>query len=101
MGWILNEKDGSRIYDEDDAFLQSVTRALVTERGERIGRPGYGVSSLRHREDRRNDETTRELNDEIRDAAEGLVEIESTDFEDVTGGTRVTINGDIQVVLKT
>lgn len=101
MGWILNEKDGSRIDDEDDAYLQSVTRALVTERGDRIGRPEYGVSSQRFKHDRFNDDTTRELNDEIREASNGLVEIQSTEFEEVTGGTRVTLNGEIQVVLKT
>ena len=101
MGWILDEDDGTRIYDEDAAFLQSIERALCTERGTRIGRPDYGVAARRFRQTRRNNDTIRELSDEVRSAVADLIDASSLDFEEIVGGTRVTINGRIQVVLRT
>ena len=101
MGWILNAQDGSRIYDESAAFLQSIERALCTERGTRIGRPEYGITARRFRQARRNDVSTVELADEVRAAVADLIDVASLDFEEVGEGTRVTINGEIQVVLRT
>ena len=101
MGWILNQNDGSRIYDEETAFRQSLERALCTERGTRIGRPEYGISHRRFRHRRRTPDAQRELAVEIRAAVVDLIDVTSLDFEILGDDTRVTINGDVQVVLKT
>ena len=98
MGWIL--KDGERIYDEDEAFQHSLERALCTERGSRIGRPEYGVAHRRFRSARRNDDSLRDLSDQIREMCAGLVAVRSLDFEEDGDDTRVTINGRFQVVLR-
>lgn len=99
MGWIL--KDGERITDEDEAFRHSLERALCTERGSRIGRPGYGIAHRRFRSARRNDDSLRDLSDQITEMCAGLVTVRSLDFEIDGDDTTVTVNGQIQVVLRT